>query len=482
MKIEEIIKQPEGRKIEFKETLPRKSELNKTVVAFANDAGGQLFIGIKDYPREIIGLDEEQLIRMEEEISNSIHDNCNPVILPEIMFLNHQGKHILVVNIHKGSNPPYYLKSKGKTNGTYIRVGSTNRLADSDIIEELERQKQNISFDSLIVHSKTFQDLELSSFKNHFEEITGEKVNETVLEKMNLIVRDQNRKFPTNALILLSGDPLRNALFPYAKIECARFKGTTPGNFIDQKTIDTPLSLQAEEAYKFILRHISQGSTYEGVYRKDRWEYPVVALREVIRNAVIHRDYSLRGKDIKVAVFDDKIEITSPGKLLPTVDFNDMEAGQSDIRNITLAPVFKKLGIIEQWGNGLQLIAGELKKYPEIQMRWSEPGMGFRVTFVKENFVEQQELQQETRTITTNYDRLRPITTDYDRLTIEEQKILLFLLDNMKISRKYAVDLLDVKETKAKEIFNMLLNKKLIERKGKGRSTFYTLKNKGSNE
>ena len=162
-----------------------------------------------------------------------------------------------------------------------------------------------------------------------------------------------------------------------------------PGNFIDQKTIDGPVSLQAEEAYKFILRHISQGvKYYSGVYRKDNWEYPVVAIREAIRNAVIHRDYALRGKDIKIAIFDDKIEITSPGKLLPTVDFDDMESGQSDIRNKILAPVFKKLGIIEQWGNGLQLIAKEMERYSEIELQWSEPGVAFRVSFIKKGMPE----------------------------------------------------------------------------------------------
>ncbi len=479
MKISEIIKQPEGRKIEFKEAMPKKSELNKTIVAFANDAGGQLFIGIKDDPREIVGVDEDHLMSIEEEISNSIHDNCSPVILPDIMFFNHQGRHIIVVNIYKGSNPPYYIKSKGRMNGTYIRVGSTNRLADNDIIEELERQKRNISFDSLTVYAKEFADLELSAFKNHFEDITGEKATETVLKKLNLIVRDQNRKFPTNALILLSGDTLKGELFPYAKIECARFKGTTPGNFIDQKTIDIPLSLQAEEAYKFILRHISQGSTYEGVYRKDRWEYPVIAIREIIRNAVIHRDYSLRGKDIKVAVFDDKIEITSPGKLMPTVDFNDLEAGQSDIKNKTLAPVFKKLGIIEQWGNGLQLIAEELKKYPEIEMRWSEPGIGFRVTFLKTDHGQTPSdtvgKPSEKTKYATDHDRLRPITTDYDRLTNEQKKILLYLLDHEQISRREAVKILSLGETKTKEILNSLFDINLIERKGKGRSTYYCL-------
>jgi len=83
-----------------------------------------------------------------------------------------------------------------------------------------------------------------------------------------------------------------------------------------------------------------------------------------LRNAVVHRDYALTGKDIKVAIYDDMVEITSPCLLLPSIDFNELEARQSDIRNKIIAPVFKKMGIIDQWGNGLKLIADELKEYP----------------------------------------------------------------------------------------------------------------------
>ena len=472
---EKILKQTEGRKIEFKETLPKKSDLCKTVVAFANDAGGEIYIGIRNNPRIVVGVPEENLIEIEEQISNIIHDNCYPSILPDILFVNYKGKHIIVVKIYKGSSPPYFLKNKGKENGTYIRVGSTNRLADKEIIEELERQKQGVSFDSLPVHLKRINELDISLFKRHYEDITGEKLTEKTLEKLNLIIRDQRNKFPTNALVLLSNDEVKEKLFPYAKIECARFKGNIPGDFIDQKTIDTPLSLQPEEAYKFVLRHISQGSTYEGIYRKDRWEYPIIAIREVIRNAVIHRDYSLKGKDIKIAIFDDKIEITSPGKLMPTIDFNDMQSGQSDIRNKILAPVFKKLGIIEQWGNGLRLIAEELKDYPEIKMEWSEPGMAFRITFKKTNY-KQQKTEKEKAAITDDYGRLRTIADDFGRLTEKERKILIYLLDKKTITRKKAVEILNVQKTKAHEVLSLLVDKNLIERKGKGRSTYYVLK------
>jgi predicted HTH transcriptional regulator len=486
MKIEEIIKQPEGRRLEFKEALPSNSDLCKTVVAFANDAGGELFIGIKNQPRDVIGVPEEQLLKIEEKISNIIHDNCYPLILPEIFFVNYEGKHIVVVKVFKGSNPPYYLKNKGREEGTYIRAGSNNRLADKEVIEELERQRLNISFDSLPVYSKELHDLDISLFIKQWEETTGEHINKNILKKLNLIVEERGKEFPTNALVLLSNDEIRKKLFPFAKIECARFKGTIPGDFVDQKTIDEPVSFQAEEAYSFILRHISKGSTYEGVYRKDRWEYPVVAIREVIRNAVIHRDYSLKGQDIKLAVFDDKIEITSPGKLMPTIDFNDMEAGQSDIRNKTLAPVFKKLGIIEQWGNGLRLIAEELRKYPEVKMEWSEPGFAFRVSFKKINYINEKLIvakethYERLQTNANDYERLRMIVNDYERLDENEKVILLYLLDNKKISRKIAATLLKFQSTKTYEVLNAMVDKGLLIRKGEGRSTYYILK-KGDN-
>jgi ATP-dependent DNA helicase RecG len=109
-KISEIIKQPEGRRLEFKEHLPTNADLAKTIVAFANDAGGEFYLGIKDDPREIVGLEETKLIGIEEKITNIIHDQCHPIILPEIKFLNLEGKYIIKVQIFKGSNPPYFIK------------------------------------------------------------------------------------------------------------------------------------------------------------------------------------------------------------------------------------------------------------------------------------------------------------------------------------------------------------------------------------
>ena len=382
MNINEILKQPEGRRLEFKGSMPDANGLEKTVIAFSNDAGGDFYLGIQDNPREIIGIPEEERLKLEEKICNMIHDNCYPVIHPTISFVPVDGKHLIKVNVPRGVSLPYYLKAKGKEAGTYIRVGSTNRLANSEMIAELERQKHNLSFDSEIFHEMDLEDIPLETLKQQYKEIAGEELTGQVIQKLELIQTKNGESYPTIALILLSDTPIRKRYFPMANIECARFKGTIPGNFIDQKTIDDNLVLQADLAFQFVKRHISQGSVdYTGVYRNDRWEYPVVAIREAIRNAIIHRDYSLSGQDIKIAIFDNKIEITSPGKLMPSIDFSNMEAGQSEIRNKVLAPIFQRIGIIEKWGNGLRIIHEELKNYPGIKFMWLEPGVSFRVVF-----------------------------------------------------------------------------------------------------
>jgi len=380
--IEEILRSPEGRTLEFKASMPKNSDLAKTAVAFANDAGGEIIIGVDDRHRAV-GVPEEALPQIEEQLSNMIYDRCYPTVLPDISFLSAGGRSLVRVRVYRGSTPPYYLKSEGKVGGTYVRVGSNNRLADEELIGELERRRRNVSFDGEIAPEKSLAELDFRSFRRLYEEKTGEPLDDLALQKLELAKAERGVLYPTNALVLLSDDALRRSMFPNAKIECARFKGVSAGEFIDRKTYDYGIAEQVEDAYAFVLRNIRQSGSIQGVYTVSRWEYPVKALREIIRNAVVHRQYSLAGKDIKIAVYDDMIEITSPGLLPPSIDYSDMESRQSDARNKVIAPVFRKLGIIDQWGNGLKLVAEELKDYPEIQFRWREVGLSFQVQFVR---------------------------------------------------------------------------------------------------
>ncbi len=376
----------EGRKKEFKETLPSGNKIERTAVAFSNDAGGEIYIGIKNEPREITGIPENESIKLEEQISNIIYENCQPTILPDILVQKIEDKYILIVKIPRGSLTPYYIKSLGKEKGTFIRVGSSNRLADREIIEELERKRRNISYDSSPVYEHKPDELDLSTFTKLYQEKTGKKITKESLGKLGLVKTENEKQYPTVSAILLSEREVKQRYFPYAKIECARFKGTKTEATLDSKTIDESICSQPDLAVAFVERTVKKGSTIGRVYREERWEYPMLAVRELIINAVIHRDYSLQGKDIKIAIFDDMLEITSPGTIPPSIDLNNLSSGQSEIRNKTLAPIFKELQLIEQWGTGFQKLSEELKEYPEIELKINEPGLSFQIQFIKKDY------------------------------------------------------------------------------------------------
>jgi len=143
------IKKGEGKTLEFKEKFPSGEQIAKTIVTFSNTAGGKLIIGVNSN-NEITGLNDDDRTGYQDRVSNIIHDVIHPATAPEIYSYNIDGKNILVVEVFPGPLKPYFIKNKGKFEGTYIRIGSTNKKADIEFIQELERQRKNISFDEEI--------------------------------------------------------------------------------------------------------------------------------------------------------------------------------------------------------------------------------------------------------------------------------------------------------------------------------------------
>jgi len=375
--------QPESRRLEFKESFPKGARVAKTAIAFANGAGGKIVFGVRSEPTEIAGVPDDLLFSLEEKISNHIFDNCAPAIVPEIYIQAVEGKNLLVVEIFPGSQKPYYLKSKGKHQGTYVRIGTTNRQASDEMLAALEREKRKLSFDAIPFYDLFAENLELGRFLEDYRTATGRILNEGKLKNIGLHVAERKEVFPTNAAILFSESEIRKRLFPYAKIECARFKGTETKVFLDQTTVEGPVHASVGPCLAFIKRNVALGSSIGEIYREDRWEYPLEAVREAITNAVVHRDYAILGSDIKVAIFDDMLEITSPGPLPDTLPPEELGTGRSEIRNRVLAPVFKDLKLIEAWGTGIQKMRNELARYPEIELVLQETGHAFQVQFRK---------------------------------------------------------------------------------------------------
>jgi predicted HTH transcriptional regulator len=376
---------PESRRLEFKEAFPKGGQVAQTAVAFANGAGDRIVFGVKDTPRQIIGIPDDQLFKNEERITNCIFDLCAPSILPEIYIQSVEEKSLLVVEIYPGAQKPYGIKRPGRPNEVYIRVSASNRKASPETIEALERQRRKVSFDALTVYGCPGEDVDLSRFKKAFKAQTGRNIGKTQLFNMGLFQKEQGRQCPTNAALLLSDSLARKQFFPYAKIECARFKGADRRVFLDQATIENPIHDSVEPCIAFIKKNIALGATIGEIYRKDRWEYPLEAIREALINAIIHRDYAILGNDIKVAIYDDMLEITSPGSLPDALSVEELGTGRSEIRNRVLAPIFKDLKLIEAWGSGIQKIRKELDQYPEIGLILQEVGSAFQVQFVKKD-------------------------------------------------------------------------------------------------
>ncbi len=379
----------EGKRIEFKEKFPTDNKIAKTAIAFSNGVGGKIIVGVNDLSKEIVGIADKEIFKLEEKISQSIFDNCYPTISPEITIHSINNKNLLVVTIYPGNDLPYFLKSKGKQNGTYIRVGSSNRVATIEIINQLERQKRNISFDSLPIFGFNEDLPPLNRFVKFYKDKAKRDLSQGDFKSMELLKEEPGELYPTNAMLLLAEKEVRKAYFPYAQIECARFKGTTTSEIIDQISCESPIILQAEEAIKFIKRNIAKQSTIGEIYRSDKWEYPIEAIREAVINAVIHRDYSITGSDIKIAIYDDMLEITSPGSLVPSFDLNNISNNPSEIRNKVLAPIFKECNLIEKWGSGFKKILEQMDKYPELELRITEPSNTTQIQFVKKSFLEE---------------------------------------------------------------------------------------------
>ena len=169
------------------------------------------------------------------------------------------------------------------------------------------------------------------------------------------IIREKNGKYyPNNAYAILKGDYRVPNM-----IQCGVFKGSTKAIFVDRREYTGSAWELVEAAYQYVLRNIRMRATFKGVHRLDVYEIPPFAIRELIVNAVVHRSYVDRG-NIQIALYDNRLEIFSPGKLPKTQTFEGMEKGRSKIRNEALAKAFFYMRLMEKWGSGIPRVVQEV--------------------------------------------------------------------------------------------------------------------------
>ena len=382
MKIQEILKQPEGKTLEFKKEIPKnRQNLLKTVIAFANGSGGHIYVGVND-DRTVTGIRDEPL-DLEEKLSSIIYDSISPI--PNVFFQTSafEDKIIFIIRILPGANKPYYLKKLGPEGGIFVRIGSTNRKADSQVTAELRRQARNISLDQEIDPSFDCDILDMRLLEK-FTELRGLKIKPTLdyLVKIKAAQRYDHTCHPTIGGILLFCSTLPDE-YSYARFRVSRFKAENRADLINSSTINDGLLAMPEKIMDFVRLYMEKKVEISALQRKEDYDIPLPTIREGILNAICHRDYSITGADNKLDIFSDRIEITSPGTLPLGITLQDLGEGISEVRNRFIVKIFREAGYVEQLGTGIMRIKEACRTNRLPEPKFEETGNFFKATIFR---------------------------------------------------------------------------------------------------
>lgn len=387
MNLEELLSSHESKIIEFKESTQSLQGILKAVIAFANTSGGTIVIGVEDKTRKVVGI--ENVLLEEERITNAIADSILPLLVPNIEIQTFREKEIILVNIPHMAGP-YYLKSAGHEKGVFVRLGSTNRIADSNMLQNMRLQARNLTFDeSPVIHEKA--ELDWDAIKQAFKKVR-KKITPEHAKIVGLIKEHAGIEYPSNGGVILFGKK-RLRQFPHAIIRCARFLGIDRAHIHDQADFDSYPTIALEEAIKFVERHTYLRAEFGRLQRNDIPEYPPIAVREAITNAVLHADYSMR-ESIMVAIFDDRIEITNPGGLTFNQTMTKALSGSSILRNYVIGLTLRELKIIERWGSGLKRIIDACAQRGIEAPKFEERDNEFRVTLYSEAILKTEQPEE----------------------------------------------------------------------------------------
>jgi predicted HTH transcriptional regulator len=379
MDLIETLRRPEGKTLEFKRDLSSPDGLMRTVVAFANTAGGTILIGVEDKSGYVRGVAKP--LALEERVASLISDSISPRLLPDIELLTYRDTQVLAVNVYPSAVRPHFLVRSGPEAGTYVRVGSTNRRADADLVAEMQRFARGEIYDERPMPDLDSEAIDFRVASELFAEVR--KLKRKDLETLRLLTSHQGHKVPTVGGVLLFGRD-RLTHFPDSWIQVGRFKGTDKSDILDHAGLKMPLVQAIDEAVSFVEKHALQRVEIGRVRRKSRWNLPPAAVREGIVNAVAHADYSQQGTPIRVAIFDDRLEIENPGLLPFGLTVDDLPLGVSKLRNRVIGRVFHELGLVEQWGSGAQRMIAACKDSGLASPVWEEIGSRLRVTLYTE--------------------------------------------------------------------------------------------------
>ena len=421
-----ILPQNESETVEFKSSFNK--EVIETIVAFSNTHGGKIYLGMND-KKEIIGVDisEESI----QKWVNEIKQNTQPAIFPDFKSIEINYKTIVEINISE-----FPIKPVAYKNRYFSRRQNSNHVLSIDEITEMRFVSLNYSFDSFAVETM-FEELDENAIAFFSKRLTesgrflssGNIIDDFI--KLGLIINNRL----TRAAQLLFGTH-------YTGIHIGRFKAKD--TIIDDIVIRSPLILAVEEAMIFIKRNIRLGYEFTGeLKRKEIWQFPLQAVRELLLNAIVHKDYS-NPTDVIIKIFDESIEISNPGRLLNGLLIEDLETDnyQAKHRNKLLTEIFYLTGDIEKYGTGYIRLRNWLKEYPNLRYHVIDFGDFFRIELIESKNVQvstQVSTHVSTHVSTQVSTQVRNLVLKFnaDCLSVYEMQKLFGLKERRTFSRNY---------------------------------------------
>jgi ATP-dependent DNA helicase RecG len=417
----------ESKNVELKEKYTKS--LLKTVSAFSNFQDGYIYVGINDQG-EVVGLPkihDEKMV-----IENSINTTITPKPFFDMNILEFDGKKTLEIKVYKGDNGPYYYH-----NTAYMRNDTSTVPVDGSNLTRLTLNSKNLTYDQLKVSQSNLSFNYLKEKMSSVLHITD--INQAVLTTLGLMID----KSYNNGALLLSDNGILNQSY----VDIARFK-LDINTFLDRKRFENQSLLKLfDQSMTYFQTLYPSYQTIEGIERTTKEQVPLVAFREALSNAIIHRDY-LINSGVQISMFENRIEIVSPGGLPEGMDEEQYYRGLTSLsRNPIISNVFFRLNLIEQFGTGIRRILDSYKRYK-----------------IKPSFEIQKSLIRIILPV-TNY--------DYSKLEVKEA-ILSYLHAYPKSPRQNIENSIKIEKSTLIRRLNELDEQGLISKSGKGPSTVYS--------
>ena len=369
----EMIRYGENSGVEFKRDNISPERLAQRIAALLNLEGGHVLLGVDD-DGSISGLTREPS-KAEEWVMQIARDRIDPPLNPYWETLEWEpGMVIGVISLPANAPDKPYKAKRGSVWVTQVRVGTTTRSATREEEERLYQQSGQLRFGLKPVAGATLESFDRRRLHDYFTRILNgdapleEDVDQwqRLLENMDFATASVGHTAPTVDGMLLFGRNARRYL-PQSGIRAICYLGTEPDYATradeDIKGPLVPLGSYTssvvepgivDRGWDFVRRNTTPTSWLEGAQRRDRWEYPEDVIREVLVNALVHRDYSIAGTDVMLSIFSDRLEVRSPGRLPNTVTVEGMKSGVRYARNQSLVNVMRDYGYVDSRGMGIR--------------------------------------------------------------------------------------------------------------------------------